>query len=41
MRQMKLLVGKQYPKFDPDYCNDIWSPDYNSDSYRKLLRATV
>ncbi len=21
-------VGKQYPKFDPDYCNDIWSADY-------------
>ena len=21
-------LGKQYPKFDPDYCNEIWSADY-------------
>jgi len=22
------LLGKQYPKFDPDHCNEIWSADY-------------
>ena len=24
-------LGKQYPKFDPDHCNEIWSDDYKGE----------
>ena len=27
-RRRTATVGKQYPKFDPDECNEIWSADY-------------
>ena len=27
-RRRTSSLGKQYPKFDPKYCNEIWSADY-------------